>query len=116
MFRAKIAEGRQRKAYSPKNFVKAITMGFCNPAAMAVMIGFFAIMKMDMSCQPIFIPILSILAVTIGSASYWYLISGLASHIGNKFNFRVIIIVNRIAGAAIFGFGIYLLSKGVGIV
>ena len=116
MFRAKVAEERRKKAYSPKNFVKAMTMGFCNPAALAVMIGFFAIMKMDMSSQPMSIPILAILAVALGSASYWYLISGLVSHIGDKFNYRVIVIVNRIAGAAIFGFGIYLLGKGVSLI
>lgn len=112
MFQAKVAEEQRKKAYSSKNFVKAMTMGFCNPAALAVMIGFFAIMKMDMSSQPMSIPILAILAVALGSSSYWYLISGLVSHIGYKFNYRVIVIVNRIAGATIFGFGIYLLGKG----
>ena len=115
MFRAKVARERRRKPYSPKNFVKAMTMGFCNPAAPAFMLGFFAIMRMDMSEQPLFVPILAILAVAAGSASYWYLISRLTAHFGNKFNYKVLLIVNRIAGAGVFFFGIYLLAKGAGI-
>ena len=113
MFRAKVARERRKKPYSPKNFVKAMTMGFCNPAAPAFMLGFFAIMRMDMSEQPLFIPILAILAVAAGSASYWYLISKLTAHFGYKFNYKVLIIVNRIAGAGVFCFGIFLLAKGL---
>ena len=112
MFRAKVARERRRKPYSPKNFVKAMTMGFCNPAAPAFMLGFFAIMRMDMSEQPLFVPILAILAVAAGSASYWYLISRLTAHFGYKFNYKVLIIVNRIAGAGVFCFGIWLFVKG----
>ena len=113
MFRAKVARKRRKKPYSPKNFVKAMTMGFCNPAAPAFMLGFFAIMRMDMSEQPLFVPILAILAVAAGSASYWYLISRLTAHFGYKFNYKVLIIVNRIAGAGVFCFGIFLLAKGL---
>lgn len=115
MFRAKVAQDRRKKPYSPKNFVKAMTMGFCNPAAPAFMLAFFTIMKMDMSEQPLFVPILSILAVAAGSALYWYTISKLIARFGYKFNYKVLLIVNRIAGAGVFFFGIYLLAKGAGI-
>lgn len=113
MFRIKIQEQRRKKPYSPKNFIKAFTMGASNPAAIAVMLAVFAFFKMDMSEQPAFIPVLAILAVAAGSATYWYCLSRAVAHFGEKFNFKVLVIINRIAAIAIVLFGLFLVFKGI---
>lgn len=113
MLRTKIAEGRSRKSYSTKNTLKAATMGFSNPAALAVMLAVFATFKMDMSGQPFIVPFLAILAVATGSAGYWYMISRVVAHFGERFNIKVLLVINRLAGAGVILFGLYLVFKGI---
>lgn len=113
MLTTKVVRERKKMPYSTKNFVKSMTMGFCNPAAPAFMLGFFAAFKMDMGEQPFFIPILAILGVATGSVTYWYTITRLIAHFGARFNYKVLLIINRVAGAAICGFGLYLFIKGL---
>ena len=113
MFRSRVPKTRRKKPYSAKNFVKAFTMGLSNPAAIAVMLALFTFFKMDMRDVPHWIPVASILALACGSASYWYCLSRLVAHFGDKFNFKILVIINRIAASAIFIFGAILLFKGI---
>lgn len=113
MVRTKIQEHRSRKSYSPKNFIKAATMGFSNPAALAVMLAVFAFFKMDMSGQPFIVPAATIVAVATGSAAFWYMISRVVAYFGDKFNFKILLIINRLAGIGVILFGLYLIYKGI---
>ena len=113
MFRTRIPKERRKKPYSPKNFVKTFTMGLSNPAALAVMLALFASFGMDLREQPIWVPVLAILALATGSALYWYCISGAAAHFGDRFNFKVLVIINKVAATGIFIFGAILLAKGI---
>ena len=113
MFRTHVPKTRRKRPYSAKNFVKAFSMGLSNPAAIAVMLALFTFFKMDMSDVPHWIPVVSILALAFGSASYWYCVSRLVAHLGDRFNFKVLVIINRIAAIAIFIFGAILLYKGI---
>ena len=113
MFFSHIDESRNKLPYSAKNFVKAFTMGLSNPAAIAVMFALFAFFKMDMGEAQQWVPFAAIVALACGSACYWYLFSRVASHFGNKFNFKVLFLINRIAAIAIFIFGAILVFKGV---
>ena len=113
MFRSRIPKSRRKRPYSAKNFVKAFTMGLSNPAALAVMLALFAFFKMDMSDIPGWIPFASILALAFGSACYWYCFSRIAAHFGDRFNFRLLFFINRIAAIAIFIFGAILVYKGL---
>lgn len=114
MILSKIDRERKRKlTYSPRTFVKSMTMGFLNPAALGVMLALFAFFKMTFSGLPVIIPILSVVAVAMGSMTYWYCLSRIVAHYGEKFNFRILLIINRIAGVAITVFGIILVGKGL---
>lgn len=106
-------ERKKKKSYSPKNFIKATTMGMSNPAALAVMLAVFAFFNMDMTGKGFIVPAMTICAVAAGSALYWYMISRVVAHFGEKFNIRLLLIINRIAGAGVIIFGIYLLAKGI---
>lgn len=114
MFFTKIKEQRRRsRSYDPYNFIKAAMMGFSNPAAIAVMLALFASFGMDMSDEPAVVKVLSILAVSAGSALYWYLFTRVIAHFGEKINFKTIRIVNRLAGVGVMIFAIVLLCKGI---
>ena len=113
MFRTHVAKTRRKKPYSAKNFVKAFTMGLSNPAAIAVMLALFTFFKMDMRNIPQWIPVASILALACGSAGYWYCLSRLVAHFGDRFNFKILVIVNRVAAVGVFIFGAILVYKGI---
>jgi len=113
MFRSHIPNSRRKRPYSAKNFIKAFTMGLSNPAALAVMLALFAFFRMDMSGLPGWIPFASILALAAGSACYWYGFSRVAAHFGDRFNFKLLFLINRLAAIGIFIFGIILVYKGI---
>ena len=113
MFRSRIPKERRKRPYSPKNFVKAATMGFSNPAALAVMLALFATFKMDMGDQPAWVPVLAILALAAGSALYWFCVTGAVAKLGDRFNFKILHIITKIAATGIFIFGTILLVKGI---
>lgn len=115
MLLTRIEIKRTKASYSTRNFVKATTMGFSNPAALAVMLAMFAFFKMNMSGQPAAIPVLAIMAVCAGSAGFWYLFSRVVAHFGDKFNFKVLVIINRMAGTGVILFGLYLFLEGIGV-
>lgn len=113
MFRSHIPKSRRKRPYSAKNFIKAFTMGLSNPAALAVMLALFTFFKMDMSGTPGWIPFAAIAALASGSACYWYCFSRIAAHFGDRFNFKLLFLINRIAAIAIFIFGAILVYKGI---
>lgn len=115
LFRMRIARERRKKSYSPKNFIKAFTMGLSNPAALAVMLALFAFFHMDMSGEPFWVSVLAIAALAAGSAGYWYCLTRIAAHFGDRFNIRILILITRLAAIGIFIFGLILLLKGFGL-
>jgi len=106
-------EKRQARKYSPKNYFRTMAMGFSNPAALAIMLALFAGFGMDFSQESRLTAILSVAAVAVGSASYWYTITSLIAKLGSRFPFRIIVILSRAAGCIIAGFGIFLFVKSL---
>ena len=113
MFRSRMPKERRKRPYSPKNFIKAATMGFSNPAAIAVMLALFATFGMNMGDQPAWVPVLAILALAFGSALYWFCVSGAVARLGGHFNFKILHIINKVAATGIFIFGAVLLVRGI---
>ena len=77
------------------------------------LLAVFAFFHMDRTGKGFIVPALTICAVAAGSALYWYMISRVVAHFGEKFNIRLLLIINRIAGAGVIIFGIYLLVIGI---
>lgn len=113
MLRTKIRKERKVRSYSPRNFVKATTMGFSNPAALAVMLAMFAGFKMDFSDLHWTVGALSVIAVGVGSAAFWYVFSRVIAHFGDNFKWNVLVWINRLAGIGVIGFGLWLVVKGI---
>ena len=114
MLRSRMPKERRKKpSYSPKNFIKAASMGIFNPAALAIMLALFATFNMDMGGQPAWVPILAILALATGSALYWFCLTGAVAKLGDRFNFKILNIITKVAATGIIIFGVILLVKGI---
>lgn len=85
---------------------------FANPAALAVMLAMLAVFKLDASS--LHLPVLAVLpAVFAGGSFYWYVVSGIFAHFGNRLNLKTLLWINRVAGALVLVFGIILVVKGI---
>ena len=110
-FRKMKADGES--SVSPKDFGQAVAMGLSNPMAVFVMFTLFAFFGLaddsphNWSVAPI------ILAVSLGSVTYWFSMSWLLSRFRSNFRMRTIVWISRITGALIVIIGIALLGQGL---
>jgi len=52
-----------------------------------------------------------VLGVFCGSAAWWLLLSGVVGLLREKFNYKIMLWVNRVSGVIVTGFGVYALSS-----
>ncbi len=98
---------------SPKDFGKAVAMGFSNPMAIFVMFTLFAFFGLadDAPHNWWIAPI--ILSVSAGSVTYWFFISWLLSRFRSRFKMNTILWISRVTGAIVVIIGITLLGQGL---
>lgn len=106
-------EQRLQDKVSPKDFLKSLAMGYSNPGAILIMFALFAAFSINVSPEDGYKVIFVIAAVAAGSITYWFLISGILSKVRKAFKPAVILWVNRVAGAAVVGFGLYFLINSL---
>ncbi len=99
-------------SYSLRDFLQAVFMGISNPGAILVIFALFAFFGIepgpqDFSVAPV------ILAVSAGSASYWFGFSWGFSHLRKNFKFSTLLWISRIAGVIVMIIGIALLAEGI---
>jgi len=51
------------------------------------------------------------LGVFCGSAAWWLLLSGIVGFVREKFNYTIMVWVNRISGLIVIGFGVVALAS-----
>lgn len=95
-----------------KDTARASLLGLSNPGAVAVMMALFAFFGIqiegnDLSVAP------CILAVSAGSAIYWFCFSGAFSHLRKNFKMKTLVWMNRISGLIVMIIGIVLLVEGL---
>lgn len=98
---------------SPKAGFALQTFGsaMSNPAALAVMLALLAMFKLDVS--NVTIPVwLVLVGVFAGEFCYWLLISFLVSRF-LKLSAKSLKLISKMAGAAVFAIGIFLIVKGL---
>lgn len=99
-------------SYSVKDFLKAAAMGLSNPGAILVIFALFAFFGIELEPHDFRVaPI--ILAVSVGSASYWFVFSLLFSKLRQKVNMGTLLWVSRILGVVVLIIGIALLAEGL---
>ncbi|MCQ2144979.1 MAG: LysE family transporter [Bacteroidales bacterium] len=98
---------------SPKDFMKSAAMGFSNPAAVLIMFAMVSAFGIDVSAEDGYKVIFVLMAIACGSASYWFTFSGVFSKLRKAVNLKAILWINRLAGIAVVGFGLYSLVRGI---
>lgn len=88
--------------------LQAFLMALSNPGALALMFALMLIFNIDASCDKL----LTILGVAIGSTLWWMLITAVSDKLGRKLNFGTLLKINRIVGALVAAFGLWMLTKG----
>ena len=99
-------------SYSVKDFLKAAAMGLSNPGAILVIFALFAFFGIELEPHDFRVaPI--ILAVSVGSARYWFVFSLVVSKLRQKVNMGTLLWVSRILGVVVLIIGIALLAEGL---
>ena len=99
-------------SYSLKDFFQAVIMGISNPGAIFVIFALFAFFGIQLEPHDFRVaPIL--LAVSGGSALYWFFFSWTFSRFRKNFKLVTILWINRITGIIVTIIGIALLTEGV---
>ena len=109
-FRKMRADGKY--SVSATDFVQALFMGLSNPGAIFVIFALFAFFGLgdepnDWRVAPV------VLAVSAGSACYWFFISWALSRFRNKFKINTILWISRITGAIVVVIGLALFGQGL---
>ena len=106
----KVKEERT-ESYSVNDFFRAVALGLSNPASIVVIFTLFTFFDIDLGQRDFHvIPIL--LAVALGSATYWFF-TLLCSKLRKKFNVGVLLWINRLLGAVVMILGVVLLGQGL---
>ncbi len=98
---------------SPKDFGKAVAMGFSNPMAIFVMFTLFAFFGLADDAPHTWRIAPIILSVSAGSATYWFSISWFLSRFRKNFKMNTILWISRVTGAIVVIIGIALLGQGL---
>ena len=109
-FRKMRADGKYK--ISATDFVQAIVMGLSNPGAIFVIFALFAFFGLgdspnDWRVAPV------VMAVSAGSAIYWFFLSWTLSKFRNKFKMNTILWISRVTGAIVVVIGLALLGQGL---
>lgn len=99
-------------SYTVKDFIPATVMGISNPGAIFVIFALFAFFRIDVESHGFSIMPL-ILALSAGSAIYWFFFSWLFSHIRKNFKLGTMLWMNRISGIIVMIIGIVMLAEGI---
>ena len=83
------------------------------PAAVLIMFAMVSAFGIDVSAEDGYKVIFVLMAIACGSASYWFTFSGVFSKLRKAVNLKAILWINRLAGIAVVGFGLYSLVRGI---
>ncbi len=96
-----------------KDFGQSFAMGLSNPMAIFVIFALFAFFGLANDAPQTWSIAPMLIAVSLGSAVYWFLISWGLSRFRNKFKMNTILWISRLTGAIVVIIGIALLGQGL---
>ena len=95
-----------------KNFLETMVCALSNPGAVFVMLALFSFFGVEAgSARFAVAPV--ILAVSAGSATYWFFFTGFVSRWRNTFRIRTLFWISRLSGIVIMIIGFALLTDGL---
>ncbi len=96
-----------------KDFGKSFAMGLSNPMAIFVIFALFAFFGLANDAPHTWSIAPMLVAVSLGSAVYWFLISWGLSRFRKIFKMNTILWISRVTGAIVVIIGIALLGQGL---
>ena len=93
-------------------FVQASLTAISNPGAIFIMLALFTFFNVGDQPQDLRVAPL-IIAVAMGSATWWFCFTWVFSRWRNSFKFRTLMWINRISGILIGIIGLALLAEGI---
>lgn len=96
------------KKVSARFPLQAFFLALSNPGALALMFALMLIFKIDAGSDKM----LSILGVAIGSVLWWMTLTLISDKLGRNLNFNTLLKINRIVGALVAAFGLWMVAKG----
>lgn len=105
---------RQAKGKFFEDFMSTLFLTLSNPGAVFLMLGIFALLKLDLADHTHNFSVAAILwGVTVGACIWWFVLTWLVDRFRRFFRIRQLWIINRIAGIAIFILGIISVFEGI---
>lgn len=108
----KMKEDGGAPAATWKDFVQASLTAISNPGAIFIMLALFTFFNVGDQPQDLRVAPL-IIAVAMGSATWWFCFTWVFSRWRNSFKFRTLMWINRISGILIGIIGLALLAEGI---
>ena len=109
-----IRQRKQVKGHFVEDFLSIFLITLSNPGAVFLMLGVFALIKLDLGNEiRTFSVAAALWGVMIGAALWWFTLSWLVDKFRRFFCIRQLWIINRIAGIIIFVLGIISVFEGV---
>lgn len=111
LLRKKIDDSSKKnsKKFSAKYPLQTALMALSNPAAIVAMFVLMTAFKVDTE----HLKGLTILGVACGTVFWWTVLAWAIDKLGKKLNVKTILIINRILGAAVILFGLWLAYDGM---
>ncbi len=95
-----------------KNFLETMVCALSNPGAIFVMLALFSFFDVSVGSASFSVaPV--ILAVSMGSAAYWFFFTGFVSRWKDSFRIRTLFWISRLSGIVIMIIGLALFADGI---
>ncbi len=90
------------------NFTPAFFLNLMNPTTVLSFLAVLAVLRMDEQ-RPWWQTIFLVAGIFLGSMTWWILLCATATHFRDKIGSHMMLLMNRVAGLAIAGFGVITL-------
>lgn len=102
-----LRQNRNGKRNLVKDFFSIFVLTVTNPAYILVFLGLFSYFKVGDIDFNIFTHIIMLIGVLSGAVLWWFMLTTMINSFRKKFTLKHIFYINRIAGIAILGLGVF---------
>lgn len=99
----------EKAKLSEHNFLPAAVLALSNPGAIMLMFGLMLAFKVDTDKDKL----LTVTGVAIGALGWWFFLTWITNKFGSKLKFKGLLLLNRLLGAAVAVFGVWMIVKGI---
>jgi len=106
---SKNAKRAQKAAENERNFLPAALLALSNPGAVMLMFGLMLAFNVDTDHDKL----LTVIGVAAGAFGWWAFLNWLISKFGTRIDLKILVTINRLLGAGVVIFGLWMIVKGI---